>query len=369
MEKYTKTTTTSFKDRVIGAFLGVIVGLILFVASFFVLWQNEGKSVLLIKQHDIAKKEAIPIMASPINRANDNKLVQLNGYALSKAILTDRQIVVKDALSLHRLAEMYQWEETKSTSSRSNAGGSETRTTSYSYKKIWSDKQIYSSSFERPSGHENPLLTERTIRVNADSAALGDFRLDQSQINRMSDFVLITNLPRSNKYSIVDGKYYTGVNIDDPQVGDVRITYSCIPSNSPVSIIAEQKSNNTLGSYDVSNTSVYIQMDGIKNKQEMLDKFKTTNMLMTFGFRLLGFVLMFFGLKLIINPLVTISKIIPPLAWLVEFASGFALAILALILSLSTIMIAWFAFRPTLSLILFAVIVGLFILLMNKNKR
>ena len=56
--KYIETTTTTYGQNVKNSFGGIILGLILFIASFALLWWNEGNSVRLIQKGDyITKKE------------------------------------------------------------------------------------------------------------------------------------------------------------------------------------------------------------------------------------------------------------------------------------------------------------------------
>lgn len=77
---------------------------------------------------------------------------------------------------------------------------------------------------------------------------------------------------------------------------------------------------------------------------------------------------MFIGLKLLTGPIVAIAEFIPPLASLVDTLSSLVLFAIALVLSLSTIAIAWFAHRPLLTLLLLAII-GTIIYCLKQNAQ
>ena len=163
--------------------------------------------------------------------------------------------------------------------------------------------------------------------------------------------------------------YYKGHDYTNPQIGDIRISYSYAPSGTGISLIGTQKTDNSVEPMISKFGQIYVQYDGILTKNEIIEKFRQQNSLKTWLLRLLGFILMFFGLKLINNPIVTISAFIPLLAELVNFATTSIVLIVALILSSVTIGIAWFAYRLFWALLLFGISAILFKLIFDiKNK-
>jgi hypothetical protein len=98
----------------------------------------------------------------------------------------------------------------------------------------------------------------------------------------------------------------------------------------------------------------------------MLNKFKQTNMLLTFGLRFAGFLAMYIGLQLLVNPIIAIARFVPFLSEIVEFISSFILGAIAVILSLLTIAIAWFMYRPLLTISLL-IVIGLLVYLIKQN--
>ena len=90
-------------------------------------------------------------------------------------------------------------------------------------------------------------------------------------------------------------------------------------------------------------------------KDEMFEKYKNDNKILTMALRFLGWFLMFIGLKLFFEPLMSILNFVPVIGKLADTATTFIFAIITFILSLFTISIAWFAYRPLLSLSLIAI--------------
>ena len=364
---FTEVTTKSFGQNVKNSFGGIIVGLILFLVSVFVLWTNEGN---LARQNQIAdyiNKNAIPTESSLVDKINDNKLISTSGNAHTNESLTDGIITVPNALVLNRDVEMYQWKENEETKTETQMGGSTKETTTYSYEKVWSDTPIDSSKFHK-SFYTNPQFTLQSERYNAKTGELGDFKLSDvqtSSFHRLADY---TNLPQNYKYTISGNYYYKGKNIDSPNIGDIRISYSYMPSDSPISVIGMQRTDKTITPMIIKQGKIYIQYDGLLSQDEMVQKFKHGNNVTTNVFRIIGFLLMFIGLNIMVKPLATILSFIPLFAKIVSFITGGFVFLISLALTITIIAVAWCFYRPFLTIILLLIAVAIFVLIKNKIK-
>lgn len=356
---FTETTVTTYGQNVKNSFGGVIFGIILFFTSFALLWWNEGNSVRLIQKEDFINKNAIVANSATVNRNNDLKLIATNGSVYTDETLSDSIISVNKALNLTRTVEMYQWIEKKQTKEHRNAGGSTTKTTTYSYEKKW-DKFEHNSDKYKKSGYSNPKFTFKSKDLTVNEAKMGEFKLNRNQISRIGGYRDIENLEPIEGFEIIDNYYYKGTDYSIPEIGDIRISYKYVPSGADVSIIGQQNWNNTIGEMATRKGSLYLQYDGILSLDEMLNKFKQSNMLLTFGLRFAGFLAMYIGLQLLVNPIIAIARFVPFLSEIVEFISSFILGSIALVLSLLTIAIAWFMYRPLLTIALL-IIIGLII--------
>ena len=135
----TETTTQSWTSRMGDAAKGVIVGLILFLIGFPVLFWNEGNSVKTAKALDEGESVCVPVESiAKIDPEMEGQLVHMTGKADTKDVLSDDEFGISaTAIALKRTTEMYQWVEHSKTTEKKNLGGSVTKTTTYTYSKEW----------------------------------------------------------------------------------------------------------------------------------------------------------------------------------------------------------------------------------------
>ncbi len=362
---FTETSKISYGKNVMNSFSGVIVGLIIFLLSFFVLWKNEGHNVAQLAVANYADKTAIEISADKADRANDEKLVQLSGKSITDKTLTDKIISVPNTFVLNREVEMYQWQENVETSTKEEFGGSTTETKTYSYEKVWSPNEIESKDFKEKK-YVNPPFPIQSGRYYAEGGVLGDFKLTSRQIKSMNDFVEYDDLPQKSNYKIYNNAYYSGQDPENPKIGDIRISYKTVLSGTEISIIGQQKSNNTIAGMRYKDKMVYMQQGGILTKDEMIHNFKSSNKFFTNLIRFAGWLMMFIGLSMLLNPLSVIVKFIPIVQNIVGGLATIVCLLVSLALSLLTISIAWFAYRPLLTITVLLVIGAAVFVLKDK---
>ena len=363
---FTETKHTSYGGRVKNSLVGCIIGILLFLASFVVLWKNEENGARLANQEKYIEKNAIEVSADTPDRENDEKLISISGKLLTDATLSDENLMVRNALVLKRDVEMYQWTEHEHKETHDKIGGGEVTTTTYTYTTEWRASHIDSSRFKHPQGHQNPDFPIASLRLNAQNSILGGFYGSELQTSHIKNFQPITNLPQSNMYEFIDGKYYSkGASVSSPKVGDIRISYFWTPSGSEISLFGHQNSNNTISKHNTQYGDIYWQEDGIADKATMLKNFKSHNSFITNIVRFVGWLIMFIGLLLLLGPLSAIVKFIPFLGDVTGFLAGVVALLISLILSLITIGIAWFAYRPFSAILLF-LLAGLIFYLIHK---
>jgi hypothetical protein len=88
----------------------------------------------------------------------------------------------------------------------------------------------------------------------------------------------------------------------------------------------------------------------------------------TWLLRLLGFLLMYGGLKKVFGPLGVLADVLPFLGSLVRMGTGLLSFLIALPCSLVTIAIAWIVYRPVLGIILLVIAVGAIVMLFKNRK-
>ena len=92
------------------------------------------------------------------------------------------------------------------------------------------------------------------------------------------------------------------------------------------------------------------------------------NGIFTWLVRLGGFLLMFFGLSMVLKPLSVLADVLPILGNIVEMGNGLVAGIIALVCSLVTIAIAWIFYRPVLAIFLLVLAAGGIFLLWKKRQ-
>src|SRR5262245_51901613 len=148
-------TSQSWLSRIAESIRSVLVGGLLFVVSFPLLFWNEGRAVRTAKSLEEGAVAVVSVPADSVDPARDGKLVHLSGEATAGSAVMDPDFGVSaPVLKLLRSVEMYQWQEEKKSEQRKKLGGGTETVTTYTYKKTWSDDRVDSSSFKEPSGHQ-----------------------------------------------------------------------------------------------------------------------------------------------------------------------------------------------------------------------
>eukprot|EP00455_Lapot_gusevi_P037128 TRINITY_DN4141_c0_g1_i10.p4 TRINITY_DN4141_c0_g1~~TRINITY_DN4141_c0_g1_i10.p4 ORF type:complete len:101 (-),score=31.35 TRINITY_DN4141_c0_g1_i10:520-822(-) len=83
------------------------------------------------------------------------------------------------------------------------------------------------------------------------------------------------------------------------------------------------------------------------------------NAIRSWLYRLLGFLCLFIGLLLILNPVVTVLTVIPFLAHLVGVGVFVVALVVSLVLFVAIVTVAWLFARPFLTLLLVSLTVGI----------
>jgi len=372
---FQEVTHQSWFSRIGGALKGVIFGLIVFVISFPLLFWNEGRAVERYKTLVEGAGAVVSIDVDTVDAANDGALVHASGTARNDVPLRDVEFGVSaPGLKLRRNAQMYQWTETSHSEERKKVGGGTETVTDYQYDLVWDDSLIDSSNFRISEGHQNPSsMLYETREVVADGVSFGAFTLARSQVAKMSgyqDMPLGPETPTPTNLGVVVQRTGSGYYIGDPaapQVGDMRISYSVVPSGD-YSIIATQTAS-TFAPYRASaGGTLELVAGGVQSAEAMFETAQAQNTALTWGLRVFGFLLMFMGLGMILRPLSVLADVIPILGNIVAAGTGLIAGLMAAVLSLLTISVAWLFYRPLLGVTLLAVAVALTLLIRSKLR-
>lgn len=415
-----KTERESWLKRIVGAFICMVLGLILFLAAFPLLFWNEGRAVETAAAQAEAEEVCVSVPSNEsVDPQNEGRLIHLSGTTATDDVLTDDVFGIKmNGIRLVREVRFYQWQEHKEKHTEKNLGGSTTTTTTYTYRKAWVHHPIPSDDFQE-EGHRNcvamPGIDEE--KHVAEHVRYGAFRLSPQQIKRiggdsrelrLEDMQMATELHeifndltkgeeaehhdnmkgyvleayaipehlrsraerRGNELYIhrIPGNYPEAMEAD-PEIGDMRVTWKFVGPQVPVSVIAVQY-RDTFTPYHAksSRRAIDIVRDGEWSAESMFADARRNNEMLTWILRLAGATVMFIGLLLLLRPLEVLADVLPFLGNIIGALNALAAFMVAVILSLVTIAVAWVFYRPVLACCLLALAAAVTVWYMRYRK-
>jgi len=356
---------TKTNTKKTGGFLG---GFVIIIAGIMLLWFNEGRTVKTQQAINEALKNYKDVKSTKIDSKNDGKVIATTGkidLSNSSEVSDSKFGISIKAVKLKRVVEMYQWEE----SCKTDEDDKET----CSYEKEWSEKLIDSSEFKK-EGHENPASMK--IEGNeyiASDVRVGEFKLTDRLIGLLSYNKKYDNEKLTEQYKntvegyVVNEKYITNSeDVNEPKVGDLRISYE-YSSDGEVSLLGVQDEDTLKAFTGKKGKSILIAKRGNYTGRELLEDMTSSNKGIKWFLRILGTILVISGIGSLFAPLQSLTRKVPILSNLVDLSTGLVSTVLGLAISLIVIAIAWFRFRPLLSIILIVIVVALALFLKYKE--
>lgn len=375
-DQVTITTSESWFSRLKSSIGGVLFGVLLVIASFPVLWVNEGRAVKTAKGLQEGAAAVVSIDSATVDPANEGRLVHVSGAVTATAPLADPLFgIQQQALQLVRKVEMYQWREKSQSTTKEKIGGGKETTTTYTYEKVWSDKLIHSSGFKEQKGHVNPAeMRYGQERWVAQDARLGAFRFHAGLTERLpgAEPLLIQEgdyqYENTKPSTLRDGVLYLGANPDQPEVGDMRVRWEILRPTE-ASVVARQSGEGFAPYQAKSGTKIELVSKGIVSAESMFSSAVAANKALTWGLRAGGFLAMFLGILLFFRPLAMFGHLIPVVGSLLDAGLALFAGVLAGFLSLTVIAVSWVAYRPVLGLVLLLAAVGLVVVALQMRRK
>lgn len=388
---YTETKTTGYGSRVSSSFKGIGTGFLLFFGATALLWWNEGRAVHRAQDIKEVGKNATHV-ESIESIAAEGSLIHANGTAKTSDVLSDATFGVSvTGLALDRKVEYYQWEEHSKTETKEKIGGSKEEITTYTYERAWTSSPINSNDFHDPDYKGvNSVLAGCSFENKeyyAENVSFGAYKIpanfirsvaycaSQSQTALNIAPELLQDLNNQIKkaepvasqvasaltseeleYVHVNGStIYLGKNASNPAIGDVRITFTNRPAEAVISLIAVVQGD-SFTEYKTKNgaNDRYITA-GTKTLDEMMTQAEEENEILTWILRIVGLFLVCAGLKNIFNILVTLLKVLPFLANILNWGVNLICNVIGFAWTLIVIAIAWIFYRPLLGITLLVI--------------
>lgn len=275
-----------------------------------------------------------------------------------------------------------QWIEKRNKQVKTKVGGSQTQKITATYQKVWipvedlnresislsgNDTSIIestkSTSFLQQQNHQNPNVTIDNAAYKVNAAKIGIFNLDMQSFQLPSsasvreafdaalkvpyqELPTPTSLQLSSNNTIPAAKItseynyiYKGLgNLTNPNIGDLRLRYATLNANSNVTIIGKLGTNNSIVPYIHKNNHRLYRIFRSTQLQAS-EKIKQEDHHWTWGLRFAALILMWFGFRLLAEPINVILDFIPIFGSIGRLTSSFSTLIISLTLTIATIVI------------------------------
>lgn len=366
-------THISWWSRLKQSFIGFLISFLIVFAALALLAWNEHRTLKTYKGLKAAGDAVVSIDAGRVDGAQNGKLVYVSAQVDSQEGLSDPDFdVVATGLVLKRSVEMYQWKEKQETKDEQKLGGGTERVTTYRYEKVWDDDLIDSSDF-RESGHDNPRqMPYRDARFAVSDARIGAWRADDTVLDALDSQPLQLaeagefpdGFARADAQTLYAGKG----SLSAPQIGDLRVRFSLVPVQE-ASLIAEVAGEGFKAWQSPAGTEVYLVESGRHAPAELVAHAQSSNSLIGWLLRGLGFILLWVAFSMMLAPLSTLVSVLPPLGRLVGTATGVVAFVLAALLASVTIVLSWIFVRPIWAVSVVLAIVAVIAMWSRKGAR
>lgn len=376
MSEFVTTSRRGWGSRSKNSIGGAIFGFILVAVGTVLLFWNEGRAVKRYKDLKEGAGKVVSVSAEAVDPADEGKLIHVTGEAKTSGPLSDPDFAIsEDAIKLRRDVEMYQWVEDVQTEKKENVGGSVDTKKTYSYRQEWRSELVDSSRFQVKEAHRNPTeMRFASKSFVAKGVTLGAYRLPDFLIAKIGggeplDPGPTSDLPpalRSEARSAAGG-YYFGNDPANPQVGDLKVTFSIVRPG-PLSVVAQQSGNTFVTYRAKSGGTVDLLERGILPADQMFEMAQDRNKFLTWAIRGGGFVLLGIAFSMVLGPLAVFASVLPFLGRIVETGTTVIAFLLAGIVWTITVAFAWIFYRPVLGIAILVVTVALIVLVVKKLR-
>lgn len=346
-DQFTEVTTTGYGSRIVSSIQGVVAGFILLMAAFGLLYWNEGR----IDLSKIAKNATeINSAAVSVDTTLAGKLVSATGIVNSDGIIGDNLFLKPDKFMLvERRVEMYSWTEKKETYSKTNIGGSTTNETTYTYFMKWDENPGDSSKFKDQTEHQNPQKGLENVTNKVNTATIGAYGFnpqsaalpDAVRLSLNSQNIILSGGAIMANDSYIFIRRSEGGTFENPKIGDLRVSFNVLRPAFNGTIFGKLNGNSIDPYFDQNGNELYRVFTGTRDQG--IAAFHNEYTTLTWILRLVGFLLMWFGLSSLFGPISVLLDILPIFGAVSRALIGAVTFVVALIFTIVTIIVSMIA--------------------------
>ncbi|MFW5780457.1 MAG: TMEM43 family protein [Bacillota bacterium] len=377
-----RVTRQSYGSKLISSVIGAILGIVLFLGSFVVLYINEGRE-------DLSK---IAMNAEVITQQENNlesgSLVFIKGNLDTSNYVSDDYLTNDNYIFITRAVEMYAYVEKEHKESEDNLGGSTTTVTTYTYEKKWTKSPNKSTTFR---GDDNEVPTDIPEGYNtwieqkpsdnyqkASDLNMGDYSVGENVSFSGSKTL---NLTQDNTETddldnpVVMEKYlYNSFSEPpaptSPSLGDIRISYKVLTSEDTGMLLGAVDGNDILAYITPKNNKLFRFFAEADSKAEAVLILESEHKTTTWILRLVGWFMMFAGLLAMTGPVTKFLSVIPFFSRISGFIFAVAAFFISIVLSALTILLSIILqnFWLAVALIILVILIIIFVIRSKRKK-
>lgn len=371
---FTETQQTGYGTRLKNAAAGLVIGTLLFFGSFVLLFWNEQRLLTAEVALDEAIRTVATISPFVLDPAREGQLVYFAGRTSTSAGLADPAfgVLATDALRLRRKVEMYQWTEQTDSTTTNEWGGGQTTTKRTEYRLQWSEQPVNSGNFRHFQGHENPPMPFDSRVFDAADARLGEVRLDDLVLQRMTRFEPLSagtvELTKPNGFRRLGDSFYRGRDPANPQLGDVRLQFEVV-RNGNYSVLGRQSGSGVAEAELANGYTLLLVEPGQRSARAMIEQQRGEEQFLSWLLRAAGLLVMTVGVVMFLSPLEALLAVVPLLADVMAASLLLVALIITVPLTLTTIAVSWLFLRPLWAIGLMVVGLGVGFVLYRVAAR
>ncbi|MBQ4367222.1 MAG: TMEM43 family protein [Muribaculaceae bacterium] len=367
--------------------LGKAIGFPLLLAGILLLIWNEHHTLHVGRLLVECRQKLVSVPdTSRIDPANEGMLLFMNAWARQGDDVQDPFFAVRGRyMVLERHVEYHQWKESSHMEHYTDANGDRATRTIYDYERVWSDELIDNHNFQGNAEytHDNTPLTKiEPLKVYSRGAMFGPYFIhpelmdslpriaeDQNCIDPTApQFVAALDSTTHHgkvKSHVFNDTIYYGDIPESPLVGDVRVVFRYY---RPCHIWALAQAHGDSIRPFVSSEGywqTFARFSGAEFEPEEAIEFEVWGQnLLTWMLRVMGWLMLVFGIKKILDIVVGLLRGVPVVGALLSATAFVISLVLGTFLALLVIGLAFVFLRPWLGV---GILCGLGVLWFGAN--
>ncbi|HIQ57397.1 TPA: hypothetical protein EYG84_01825 [Candidatus Gracilibacteria bacterium] len=337
----------------------VLLGLLLFLISFFVLFWNEGDANI----SEIAETSIeVQNIANIDKNALHKKFVSITGALETNQQLEDIFLKKNYYIQINRIVETYK------VNTRKNNKEDQKKIITHEWVQNIENKN------EGKDYHRDKKLQSITQTTNFIALSGYKISIDEIELPATEPLILTQeNTIQTNNTILLNQKYlFKGYgSLQQPKIGDIRISYTVI--NAPSQLVTLFGKIDTINNiitpyYYNDNKKIYKIFN--KTREESIIELKKEDIAASWIIRILGFSLMWTGLLFIATPLFLFISVIPFIGKFGTIGIILLTGLISIILSTITIFISIILHNIIILVIVIVLIItGLFFYIRNTDDK